>query len=419
MKKVWKKMLVCMLMAIMIFTVGCAGEDEDNVEADPLQEINQIPEDGIITKEQFQTVAAKEKKVRFSGDTGYGTTYIWEFDAEMIQNPEDQNLKLTFNREVLDTVKKQYNDAVNALEFKVNIKSLIAVPVLSVTIPEVWEANSALLVLENDGVYTEMGNVEVAKDENAGTTTLTMKLTSVAGDCYIIGKTAAPEDISVQTKGEGEDAATTTADAIVTTDASTETTTAKKPETTTAKKPETTTAKKQETTTAKKPETTTAKKQETTTAKKPETTTAKKEETTTAAPKLQCTISINCKTILDNMDNLKAGKESQVPSSGVILKTTTVTFEDGESVLDVLIRICKSKGIHMEYDGSTQYGSAYIRGIHNLYEFDCGPESGWMYKVNGWFPNYGCSNYKLKDGDSVVWAYTCNGLGADLGAPMY
>ena len=41
-----------------------------------------------------------------------------------------------------------------------------------------------------------------------------------------------------------------------------------------------------------------------------------------------------------------------------------------------------------------------------------------MYKVNGWFPNYGCSSYKLKDGDSIVWAFTCNGLGADLGASM-
>ncbi len=39
------------------------------------------------------------------------------------------------------------------------------------------------------------------------------------------------------------------------------------------------------------------------------------------------------------------------------------------------------------------YNSYYVEGIGNLYEFDCGKESGWMYKVNGRFPNYGCSSY--------------------------
>ena len=62
--------------------------------------------------------------------------------------------------------------------------------------------------------------------------------------------------------------------------------------------------------------------------------------------------------------------------------------------------------------------SYYVEGINNLYEFDCGEQSGWMYAVNGWYPNYGCSAYTLSDGDVIGWAYTCNGYGADLGAPM-
>ena len=37
-----------------------------------------------------------------------------------------------------------------------------------------------------------------------------------------------------------------------------------------------------------------------------------------------------------------------------------------------------------------------------------------MYNVNGWFPNYGCSRYMLKDGDKIEWVYTCD-LGADVG----
>ena len=55
-----------------------------------------------------------------------------------------------------------------------------------------------------------------------------------------------------------------------------------------------------------------------------------------------------------------------------------------------------------------------IEGIANLYEFDGGPLSGWVYSVNGVFPNYGSSKYALKDGDQVLWQYTCD-LGADVG----
>ena len=45
----------------------------------------------------------------------------------------------------------------------------------------------------------------------------------------------------------------------------------------------------------------------------------------------------------------------------------------------------------MEFENTPMYNSAYIEGIHNLYELDCGERSGWMYKVNDWFPNYGCA----------------------------
>ena len=68
----------------------------------------------------------------------------------------------------------------------------------------------------------------------------------------------------------------------------------------------------------------------------------------------------------------------------------------------------------MEFSVTPIYDSAYIEGIANLYEFDCGELSGWMYRVNGWFPNYGCSRYVLQDGDTVEWLYTCD-LGEDVG----
>ena len=127
-----------------------------------------------------------------------------------------------------------------------------------------------------------------------------------------------------------------------------------------------------------------------------------------------CTFSIECSTILNNLDMLDPDKLECVPSGGVILAKTTVIFYEGESVYDVLQRVCRDNGIHMEASWTPIYNSAYVEGIHNLYEFDCGALSGWMYKVNGWYPNYGSSRYQLKDGDVVEWRYTCD-LGNDVG----
>ena len=121
-----------------------------------------------------------------------------------------------------------------------------------------------------------------------------------------------------------------------------------------------------------------------------------------------CTFSIECSTILNNLKDLDPDKRELVPSNGVILAPTKVTFYEGESVFDVLQRVCKENGIHMESSWTPVYNSAYIEGIHNLYEFDCGELSGWMYRVNGWYPNYGCSRYQLVDGEVVEWRYTCD-----------
>lgn len=121
----------------------------------------------------------------------------------------------------------------------------------------------------------------------------------------------------------------------------------------------------------------------------------------------QCTIAINCATILDNMSSLAAEKKSLVPSDGVILKKTTVTFYKGETVFDVLKRVTKKNSIHMEFTDSVAYSGAYVEGIANLYEKDCGGRSGWEYSVNGWYPNYSCGSYVVSSGDAIEWNYTC------------
>lgn len=129
---------------------------------------------------------------------------------------------------------------------------------------------------------------------------------------------------------------------------------------------------------------------------------------------LKCTFSISCAAVLDNMDKLDKSKREIIPDDGWILEPVTVTFNEGESVFDVLKQVCKDNKIQLEFSFTPIYNSSYIEGINNLYEFDCGSFSGWMYEVNDWFPNYGCSRYEVKNGDVIEWQYTCN-LGADIG----
>ena len=127
-----------------------------------------------------------------------------------------------------------------------------------------------------------------------------------------------------------------------------------------------------------------------------------------------CTLTIECHTLLDNLDNVKESKQKYVPASGVILKKTKVPFTEGETVYDILKRTCKKAGIQLEVSYSGGYGSYYVEGIGHLYEFDCGRESGWVYRVNGKQPNYGCSSCVVQKGDNIVWSYTCSGMGKDV-----
>lgn len=128
---------------------------------------------------------------------------------------------------------------------------------------------------------------------------------------------------------------------------------------------------------------------------------------------LTCRLSISCANLVDN-DALAEAKRTLVPEDGWLLEPMDYAFADGESVFDVLNRAVRENRIHMEFVETPAYNSVYIEGIGNLYEFDGGPQSGWMYSVNGEFPNYGCSSVKLKDGDVVEWVYTCD-LGNDVG----
>lgn len=139
--------------------------------------------------------------------------------------------------------------------------------------------------------------------------------------------------------------------------------------------------------------------------------------TVPAEPAGSCTVSIDCSTIFQHLEQLKSGKEELLPADGVILPPTQWQFTKGQTAYDALSQLCQDHRIHLETDWTPIYRSAYIAGIQNLYEFDCGPHSGWTYLVNGQSPGYGCSSYTLQDGDIIQWRYTCD-LGQDTGAGL-
>lgn len=89
---------------------------------------------------------------------------------------------------------------------------------------------------------------------------------------------------------------------------------------------------------------------------------------------------------------------------GIILEPTSIDWQDGDSVLDVLKQVTKSNRIPLEYRGSGILG--YVEGIANLYEFDQGAGSGWLFKVNGQFADKSAGAVKLSKGDVVEWIYS-------------
>lgn len=136
-----------------------------------------------------------------------------------------------------------------------------------------------------------------------------------------------------------------------------------------------------------------------------------KSKTQTAQAETQsivCQIEIECVNITDQSKVTNAAILPYIPSDGIILRQKQKTVPKGSSVYDVLQQVARENGISVDSD------DGYIRGIANIYEFDAGTLSGWMYLVNGKAPNYGCDSYQVQENDVIKWCYTCD-LGKDVG----
>ncbi len=129
--------------------------------------------------------------------------------------------------------------------------------------------------------------------------------------------------------------------------------------------------------------------------------------------KNSCFLSVSCKAAFENGESASENLLSSLPENGIILSETEIEFTEGDSAFDVLYKALKERGIHFEYSKAPLYNSVYIEGIANLYEFDLGELSGWLYRVNGDFPAFGCSEYYVKPDDRIEFLYTCS-RGKDL-----
>lgn len=120
-------------------------------------------------------------------------------------------------------------------------------------------------------------------------------------------------------------------------------------------------------------------------------------------------LEIRCDELAEDTSRLKNKQLLEyVPEDGCILKEQAVEARSGETVFDVLDRVCRENGIQIEYSYTPGYDSYYVEGINYLYEFDAGKLSGWSYTVDGGSPQVGCSQYELKGNEKICWDYVCS-----------
>jgi len=118
-----------------------------------------------------------------------------------------------------------------------------------------------------------------------------------------------------------------------------------------------------------------------------------------------CSVTIECKCLVEDLELLPQEKRYLVPADGVLLTVSNIPYYEGESVFDVTRRAAQAAKLHMEFVDATAYATAYVEAFANIYEFDAGELSGWTFSVNGEHPTVGSSAVPMQDGDTVVWSY--------------
>ena len=127
------------------------------------------------------------------------------------------------------------------------------------------------------------------------------------------------------------------------------------------------------------------------------------------AGNMRVTVSADCSAVPDDTGRTD---RKELPADGQVIAQCEVLLPEGASAFDALTAAARQQRVRVDYSGG-MYGT-YVSGIGNICEFDFGSLSGWLYRVNGEYPDVSASAYTVKQGDVVEFVYTCD-MGRDVG----
>lgn len=376
-------------LALVVFLCLALGISACSGKGGTASRVSAIPGDGVVSKKVFSQLKESGDIAIFTGENG-GVKYRWTFVGSDIDEPADADLRVNFDM----AQEAKLNTAGNVQKMIgfsfASEQAKPGRPVLEFVLDQSWQ-DGKIAIFSYDGAQPRF----VCDASFNDSKTVAFEVKEYAGKFYCVLLGPEPSDTPKPDKTQ-EPSAVGDNQSPEKTDEQPQ---QNKPNVSPTNKP----AKEQQ-----KPQA-----QNTPT---PEPDAAIAAEPKPTAPKVPTvSISINCHTARANFDKLdpSAKDDRIVPPSGQILSLQAVELEPGETVFDVLKRVCRQNNIHME-SSYTPVGAAYVEGINNLYEFACGPLSGWLYSVNGKYSSLSSSSYKLQDGDVIEWNYSCD-LGRDLG----
>lgn len=93
-----------------------------------------------------------------------------------------------------------------------------------------------------------------------------------------------------------------------------------------------------------------------------------------------------------------------IPEDGIAMARLKYIAKEGDSVLEILEKICSNNNIEVKKDKE-----GFIETIGYLKNGDCGGNSRWAYTVNGELRKEKPADCKVTDGDEIVWAFTLDG----------
>ena len=165
-----------------------SSDEEQDTDVELLKTKTQLPEDGIITQAQMETIAGKDEKFYFVGKTDSGIGYKWTYNGSQIQNPVEQKLKVELSGDDLDEIKKQADNAPYALQVKLQKMELAAPATLELTLNEKWDADRVLYCIYKDNqIYQlDQAKIEDTKEHDQDVSKISFQVSKADGDTYVL-----------------------------------------------------------------------------------------------------------------------------------------------------------------------------------------------------------------------------------------